>query len=112
MKTFLAVVLCSSLAFADPTPADAPLAATAVVVDVPGTSVHLSAGDVAPFGGRLISDEENIRRAKKEANERVTLLAAQENVLLSKPVVAALISTAAAAVITSITLGIVLAAKK
>lgn len=106
MKTFIAVLLCSFIAFADPPP-DAPVA------DLPGVSVRVVAGQPAPFDGRLLSDEENVRRAKKEASERATLVDAQANgVLLPKPAVALLISAGAAAVITSIVLGVALATKR
>lgn len=106
MKTFVAVFLSASIALAEP-PSDAPLA------EVPGTSVHLATGQAAPFPGRLVSDAEAIRRARKEAGERAILVDAEANgVLLPKPAVAALISASAAAVITSIALGVAYAAKK
>lgn len=121
MKTFVAVLLVSSLAFAQAPaalPADAPTVSDCdkpgAQPDVPGTSVCIrKAGEPAPFPGRLVSFDENKRRAKKEANERGTLTDAESNnVLLPRAAVATLISAAAAAVITSITLGIALAVKK
>lgn len=105
MKTIVAAMLCSSLAFADP-PVDAPMA------DELGVSVLIKHGDPAPFDGRLLSMDENIARAKRAVECKATLAAAEENALLPKPVVALLISAAAAAVITSIGLGIALAVKK
>jgi hypothetical protein len=93
-------------ALADP-PGDAPLA------DVPDTSVRLVMGQPAPFAGRLLSPEENVRRAKKQSDCEATVADAEANgVLLPKPAVAALISGAAAAVITSIVLGGLAAAHK
>lgn len=106
MKKLLSLLVVVSVpALADP-PADAP------VVDVAGTSVHLAAGQPAPFPGRLLSDPENVRRAKVAADCKATLADAEQNVLLPKPAVAALISVAAAAVVSSITLGVALAMKK
>jgi hypothetical protein len=88
-------------------PGDAPLA------DVPDVSVRLAMGQPAPFAGRLLSPEENVRRAKRTADCEATLADAEGNgVLLPRPAVAALISGAAAAVVTSIVLGVALASKK
>lgn len=53
-------LLCLLLVVAVPAlaqPADAPVAP-----DEPGTSVHLSTGQGAPFPGRLVSDPEHVRR--------------------------------------------------
>jgi hypothetical protein len=105
MKTIALLLVVAVPALADP-PADAP------VVDMPGTSVHLPAGQPAPFPGQLLSDEENIRRAKVAADCKATLADAEQGVLLPKPAVAALISVAAAAIISSVTLGIAVATKK
>lgn len=62
MKTALAVLLASSLAFADP-PADAPMR------DLPGRSVHLDAGQPAPFAGRLLSDDEHTKSEAAAADD-------------------------------------------
>jgi hypothetical protein len=105
MRTVIALLLCSSVALADP-PGDTPLA------DVPDTSVRLVLGQPAPFAGRLLSPEENVRRAKKLADCEATLADAEQGVLLPKPAVAVLISGAAAAIIASVVLGVALAAKK
>lgn len=107
MTRLVTLLLCVAVpALAEP-PADAPLAP-----DVPDTSVRLVMGQAAPFPGRLLSDEENLRRARVTADCRATLAEAEGNVLLPKAAVAVLISGAAAAVITSITLGVALAMKK
>lgn len=114
MKTLIALMLCSSIALADPpathfaTPSDAPLAA-----DEPGVSVRLQKGDPAPFDGRELSLDENLRRGKETTDCKTTLADAQANgVLLPRAGVAVLISGAAAAVVTSIVLGIALASRK
>jgi hypothetical protein len=110
MKTFVAVLLVSSLAWADP-PVDTDTPTLAP--DAPGVSVRLRAGETAPFDGRLLSLDENLRRGKSAATCTATLADAEANgVLLPKPAVATLISAAAAAVIASISLGIYVAAKK
>jgi len=99
------LVMCSSLAFADP--ADAPL------LDEPGVSIHLVAGQLAPFQGYLVSDDETKARGKELAKCRGTL--AYENVndvVMPKLAIAALISAGAAAVVTSIALGVALASKR
>ena len=105
MKTFTAALLCASIALAEP-PADAPVA------DVAGTSVHLAAGQAAPFPGRLLSDEENVRRAKAAVDCKATLADAEQGVLLPKPAVAVLISVAAASIVTSVSLGVAAVAHK
>lgn len=81
MKTALAVLLIASLAHADheDTPTLAP--------DVPEVSVRLRPGETAPFDGRLLSLDENVRRAKSAVECRAELASARENVWLSKPVV-------------------------
>lgn len=100
------LLLVCGAAWADG-PADAPLA------DVPGTSVHLLATQAAPFTGYLVSDAETERRGKKDAKCAGTAADAQANgVLLPKVAAGTVIGVAAAAVITSIALGIAYAAKK
>lgn len=106
IKTFVAALLVSCVALADP-PADAPIA------DVPGASVHLAAGQSAPFAGYLVSDDETLRRGKAKGNLAGTLADAEANgVLLPRAAVAALIGAGAAAVVASISLGIALAATR
>lgn len=65
MKTFVAVMLCSALAFGAE-PGDAP------VRDVPGTSVHLEAGSAAPFTGRLLSDAEAVKSEQQATADHTT----------------------------------------
>lgn len=80
----LAVVLMlfSSLAFAQAP--DAP-------VDILGASVRLKSGEPAPFSGRLLSEDEQIRRAKRLAEAEGELAKAHESALVSKPVLIAII---------------------
>ena len=107
MKTALALLLVCGTAWADPAPGDTPLA------DVPGTSVHVVTGQVVPFTGYLVSDDETLRRGKSKVDCKGTLADAQTNgVLVPKAVLGTVIGVAAAAVVTSIVTGIALAAKK
>ena len=107
MKKLFALMLVVAVpALADP-PADSPLA------DLPGQSVYLEADQRAPFPGQLLSDAENLRRGQNEARCVATLQDAEQNgVLLPKPAVAALITGAAAAIVTSLVLGGLAAAHK
>jgi hypothetical protein len=83
MKAILCALLMSSAALAQSP--DAP------VVDVLGASVRLKAGEAAPFDGRLLSEDEQIRRAKRLAAAEGELAKAQESMLVSKPVLVAII---------------------
>lgn len=85
MRTALLLMLLPSLALAQ-APADAPLA------DLPGTSVRLAAGELAPFPGRLVSDPEAVRREKVNASNAAELASYKgpENVTLTKGAVVAI----------------------
>lgn len=63
MRAILAALLMSSLAFADP-PKDAPLD-----LDAPGRALVLDAGDMAPFSGVLLDEQED--RSRERARVRV-----------------------------------------
>ena len=84
MKTTIALLLISSIALADE---DAPTLAP----DVPDVSVRLRAGETAPFDGRLLSLEENLRRGKDTVDCKAELSAAKENAWVSKPVLISLV---------------------
>lgn len=107
MKTLsLLLVLClAAPCFAqEPGPAtfapDAPLA--------PGKSVSLQAGDVAPFRGQLLDEQEQVRRARVNARNAAELADLKKgNVTLSVPVAIAIVAgvlVAGAAIGTGITL--------
>lgn len=89
MRAAVALLLASSLAFAEP-PADAP------VLDLAERSVHLEAGQPAPFPGRLLSDAEHVASEKLCADDHATVKAAQSKVLLSPIAVVAIIAGAVA----------------
>ena len=88
MRTFLACLLASSLAFADP-PADAPL-------DLPGRSVRLEPGQPAPFAGQLLSDEEHIASEKVAASDAAFRKATAGKAMLSPYAVVAIVAGALA----------------
>lgn len=54
--------------------------------DIPETSVRLRAGETAPFDGRLISLDENLRRGKQWVDCKAELDDAKQNVWTSKPI--------------------------
>lgn len=102
MRTFVAVLLCSSLAFAEAP--DAP-----IIEDIPGSTVRLRTGEPAPFDGQLLSFDEQVRRGKRLATAEAELEAAHASVLVSKPVLVALILgsiAAGAAIATGVTLAV------
>lgn len=80
---WVAMALWSSAALAQ--------APDAPVADIKGESVKLKAGDVAPFDGRLLSEDEQIRRAKRLAEAEGELAKAHDSALVSKPVLVAII---------------------
>lgn len=91
MKTLMCALLASSLAFADP-PADSLTVDSPVLApDVPNVSVRLRPGEQAPFDGRLVSLDENLRRGKALADCRGELASAKENTWVSRPVLVAVI---------------------
>lgn len=65
--------------------------------DLPGISVRLRAGEVAPFDGRLVELEENRRRGAALVDCRTELAVGKTNEWLSKPALVALIAGTAAA---------------
>lgn len=84
MKSILlCLALISNVALAQSP--DAPLA------DVLGASVRLKAGEPAPFDGRLLSEDEQVRRAKRLAAAEGELAKAHESALVIKPVFVAII---------------------
>lgn len=95
MRTFLAVMLCSSLAFADP-PADAPTkcteATTDTAPDVPGVSVKLKAGEPAPFAARALSLQENCERGQDKAFLQTFKDDASTQVMIPKPLLVTIIT--------------------
>jgi hypothetical protein len=101
MKTFIAVMLVSSVALADPpdshfatASADAPIAdqeSPVLAPPIPGVSVRLRAGETAPFDGRLVELGENLKRGQKLADCRGELEDAKTNVWSSKGVLVGII---------------------
>lgn len=67
MKTFLAALLISSIAFADP-PVDAPLADP----DAQGRAVILEHGDIAPYRGVLLDAQEDVHRERSRVRAEVS----------------------------------------
>lgn len=109
MKTLLLLVLLPTLALAQ-APADAPLA------DLPGTSVSLTTDQPAPFPGRLLSGEEQVRRGKVNEREHAELaeLKKPENLTLTKVQFGAIVggSAVVAAIITTVVILFVAPAAK
>ena len=86
MRTALAILLASSIAFAEE-PLDSPTLAP----DLPGVSVRLRPGEAAPFDGRLVALDENLRRGQSLVECRAELASAKENAWLPKPVLIAVV---------------------
>lgn len=103
MRALLAVLLTSSLAFAEP-PADAPLE---------GRSVHLDAGQEAPFSGRLLSDVEHMESEAVCADDHAFRKEATSGgkVLLPPMAVVAIVASALA-VGAAVSAGVVIATKR
>lgn len=78
-KITILLFLVPALAFAQE-PADSPVLAP----DVPEVSVRLRPGEQAPFDGRLLSLDENLRRGKDAVDCKAELADAKENVWTSK----------------------------
>ncbi len=74
-----------SLAHADES--DSPVLAP----DLPGVSVRLKAGERAPFGGRLVALDENVRRTKALVECQGELADGKANVWTSPGVIVALV---------------------
>lgn len=113
MKTLVATLLVSSLAFAQEpgsgftVPEDSPVLAP----DVPEVSVRLRAGETAPFDGRLLSLEENLRRGKDAVDCKAELSEAKTNVWTRPGVIVAMVLSAFA-VGGAVAVGATLALKK
>lgn len=90
MRALLCVVLIASQATFASEPDDSPVLAP----DVPEVSVRLRPGETAPFDGRLLSLDENVRRAKSAVECRAELASAKESVWMSKPTIIALVAGA------------------
>jgi len=93
MKTAIALLLLSSVAFADP-PTDSSTVendSPVLAPDLPGVSVRLRPGEPAPYDGRLVALDENVRRGKALVDCRAELEAGKQNAWLSKPVLITLI---------------------
>jgi hypothetical protein len=84
MKTAFALILCSSLAFAQ-APADAPLA------DEVGRSNRVEEGEITPYAGQLIDEKEMVRRERINARNDAMLSKAKESALLPVPALVAII---------------------
>lgn len=92
MKTVLVALLCSSLAFAG-APADAPLADP----DASGRALILEQGDITPYRGVLLDEQEAVRRERARVRAEATLKAAEEGVLLPRGALIAIVAGCAAA---------------
>lgn len=101
MKPALAILLASSLAFAEPPP-DAPL-----------RSVHLDAGQVVPFSGRLLSDLEHVESEAVCADDHAFRKEATSGgKLLLSPMAVVAIVAGALAVGAAMAVGVTLATRK
>lgn len=89
MKPAIAVLLCASLALAEP-PADAPL-------DEPGRALVLEQGEFAPYRGVLLDEQEAVRRERARVRAEVALETAQQGLLLPRGALIALIAGCVAA---------------
>ena len=111
MRHALCLLLISSLAWAEP-PADAPIA-DPPIPDLPprGLVVELEAGALVPWAATCLDKPQARRAAKLEAYYRgkAADLVQPGNTTLPTAAVVAVIGTGAAAVITSIVLGVALA---
>jgi hypothetical protein len=93
MKTAIAVLLCSTLAFGQA--ADAPL-------DRPGRALVLEQGSVTPYAGVLLDEQEDVRRERARVRAEETAKKAEEGVLLPR---AAFIAIVAGCVVGSLAIG-------
>lgn len=106
LRVVLLAALCAGYSYAqDGFSQDAPLA------DIQGESVKLEAGTPAPFSGRLLSENEQIKRGKKAAKDSAELAALKSpaNITVDKGVLATAIigSATIAAVVTGLVVGFV-----
>lgn len=108
MKTAIAVLLISSLAWADPPLAQCteatPLQDQAP--DVPGVSVKLRAGEPAPYDARALSFQENCERGKAAVACQAELSDAKTNTWTKPGVIVGMILAAAALGAAAATIGI------
>jgi hypothetical protein len=88
---FLVVLLIASTAFAQ-APADAPLADP----DAQGRSLILEQGEITPYRGVLLDEQEAVRRERARVRAEATLQKAEEGVLLPRGALIAIISGVAA----------------
>lgn len=90
MKAAIAVLLMSSLALAGDPPADAPL-------DEPGRALILDQGEITPYRGVLLDEQEAVRRERARVRAEVALETAQQGVLLPRGALIALVAGCAVA---------------
>lgn len=89
---FVAALLIASTALADP-PKDAPVRD----LDAPGRALIMEQGEITPFSGVLLDQQEDVRRERARVRAEVTVTAAQEGVLLPRPAFIAIVLGCAAA---------------
>lgn len=70
--------------------------------DIPGLSVRLRAGEVAPFDARAVTLQENCERGKMVAGLRAELADARTFKWVSEPLLATLISGSALGLVLSV----------
>ena len=87
MKVIVLLLIVALPAYAAEEATDTPVLSP----DVPNVTVRLRAGETAPFDGRLLSLEENLRRGKSAVDCRAELAKAQESALLPVPALIAII---------------------
>lgn len=92
MKTAIAVLLVSSLAFAG-SPADAPTRD----LDAPGRALILEQGSITPYAGVLLDEQEDVRRERARVRAEETLKKAEDGVLLPRGALIAIVAGCAAA---------------
>ena len=112
MKTALALVLCSTLAFGQ----DAPLADPVYpfIADLPpvGRTMEVEAGNLVPFDATCLDKGQAKRAAKVSAYFEDKSKDQSKNVSLPTPAFIALLGGAGVAVVTAVVLGVALAQKK
>lgn len=106
MKTTLTLLLIASTALADP-PADAPVRD----LDAPGRALIIEQGEIVPFSGVLLDQQEDVRRERACVRAEVTVATASEGVLLPKAAFIAIVVGCAAAS-AAVAAGVTVAAMK
>lgn len=100
MRCTIAILLVSSLAFADP-PADPP------------QSVHLEPGQPAPFAGRLLSSEAFVASEKACADDHAFRASAMsDGAIRMSPIAIVVIVAGSLAVGAAVAAGVVVAVKR